>query len=125
MKQAQVDLRGARILVLEDDYYVATDLQAVLEDSGAQVVGPFADAADALSAIEREQPDCALVDINLGQGPSFDLPRALTRENVPFAFVTGYDALAIPTEFKMFERLEKPHEACGGTKVARRLLSGD
>src|SRR3712207_7479657 len=39
-------LRGMRVLVLEDDYYLAMELQGALERAGAKVVGPFGDEAD-------------------------------------------------------------------------------
>ena len=122
MTQWPAGLRGARILVLEDDYYLATDLQKALETCGALVVGPFADVDDAMFVIGEEKPDCAFVDVNLGLGPSFELPRALARENVPFAFVTGYDANTIPSEFEGAERLEKPVEPHTITAVALRML---
>ena len=34
-------LRGARVLVVEDEYYIADDLRRALEAAGAEVVGPF------------------------------------------------------------------------------------
>jgi DNA-binding NtrC family response regulator len=124
MTGSDTSLRGIRVLILEDDYYSAADLQTVLERSGAKVVGPFCDAAEAAQAIEREQPDCAFVDVNLGDGPSFELPRALTRQKVPFAFVTGYNGDVIPAEFEAAERLEKPFDFRRATKVASRLVQG-
>lgn len=123
MTRPHADLRGARILILEDDFYQAMDLQETLEQSGAQVVGPFSDAADAARAIERDNPDCAFVDLNLGNGPSFELPRALSRKNVPFAFVTGYSANIIPAEFGASARLEKPVEPSTIENIALRLLA--
>ena len=116
-------LGQARILVLEDDYYLATDLQDVLEAAGATVVGPFRDTSDAILALANGCPDCAFVDLNLGGGISFELPRELARLAVPFAFVTGYDRAAIPEEFTNVVRIEKP---VGSTKVvalARQLLA--
>jgi DNA-binding response OmpR family regulator len=101
----QPDLRGARILILEDDYYLATDVQYALEKAGARVIGPFPSASEALSAIANARLDCALLDINLGHGPDFE---ALRASGTPFLFVTGYDAPAIPVEFAAARRPEKP-----------------
>jgi DNA-binding NtrC family response regulator len=100
----------ARVLVLEDDYLLATDLQMALETIGATVIGPFGNAREAAEALVEEKPDCAFVDVNLGHGPTFDVPRALAQHAVPFVFVTGYDADAIPQEFTGVARLEKPIE---------------
>ena len=115
-------LAGAQVLVLEDDYYLATDLQETLEEAGATVIGPCPDSSEALHLIDEKRPDCAFVDVNLGRGPSFDLPTRLASLGVPFAFVTGYDSHAIPEAFAGNERLEKPVEPHRVVSVAARLL---
>ena len=99
-------LEGLRVLVIEDDYYIATDEQQALEDAGAVVIGPFAQAADAMAY--AGPVDCAVVDINLGRGPSFEAAAALRGRGLAFVFTTGYDAGAIPREFSDVPRLEKP-----------------
>jgi DNA-binding response OmpR family regulator len=116
-------LRDVRVLVLEDDYYLATDLQVALEAAGAHVIGPFADAVDASQALAADQPDCALVDLNLGRGISFELPHQLAQRSVPFAFVTGYDRDAIPEEFTETIRVEKPIAPHKVAEIAGRLVS--
>jgi DNA-binding NarL/FixJ family response regulator len=87
------------------------------------VVGPFADAAGAAEALAADSPDCALVDLNLGQGMCFDVPRELARRAIPFAFVTGYDRTAIPDEFAATARVEKPVAARQAAKIAEQLLA--
>ena len=122
MSGAPPGLARAAILVLEDDYYLAEDLLRTLEEAGATVLGPCPGPAEAERLIEGRRPDCAFLDLNLGGGPSFDFPRALTRAGIPFAFVTGYDRQAIPDEFAAVERLEKPVEPRNVVAVAARLL---
>ncbi|EQB04251.1 hypothetical protein L288_14325 [Sphingobium quisquiliarum P25] len=119
------NLEGARVLVVEDDYFLATDLQTALEAAGATVVGPFGDASEAERALLAARPDCAFVDVNLGHGPSFDLPRALAREDVPFAFVTGYDPGIIPDEFAGVTRFEKPMSATKVVQAMAHMLRGE
>ena len=104
----QAGLHGKRILVIEDDYYLASDEAAALKETGAIIVGCTGDVSEARRFIDKELIDCALVDINLGYGPSFDIARALRDRQIPFAFTTGYDAAAIPNEFVNIPRLEKP-----------------
>jgi DNA-binding response OmpR family regulator len=101
-------LAGARILILEDEYLIAADLRDELAAHGATVLGPFRQADMALEAIACERPSLALVDVNLGLGPSFDVPRALRTADVPFLFVTGYDRRAIPPEFADVPLIGKP-----------------
>lgn len=124
MSDSTASLDGASILILEDDYYQATDLQRAIEAEGAVVIGPFSDKSDAVRSLEERRPDCAFVDVNLGLGQSFDVPRALMRLGVPFSFVTGYDEGAIPEEFDAVQRLEKPVDARKVATIALQLLAG-
>jgi len=77
-------LAGKRILVLEDDFYLADDEKALLVEAGAEVVGPFGSASQpgALAAIQRL--DGAVVDINLGRGPDFSFATQAARAWRPF-----------------------------------------
>ena len=102
------NLDGRRILVVEDDYYLATDTARALRGAGAEVIGLCATEADARAELEEQRPDAAVVDINLGLGPSFKLAERLKDRGIPFVFTTGYDAEVIPAEFEQVERLEKP-----------------
>ena len=102
------ELAGRKVLVVEDAFYLAMDVKAALQGVGAEVIGPFAEVEDALASLERRPPHCAVLDVNLGVGASFDLARALKRRAVPFLFFTGYDQSAIPAEFADVLRLEKP-----------------
>ncbi len=122
MHEPVKSLAAARVLVLEDDYYLATDLQIALEGVGAVVVGPFANGRDAQMAVEQAPPDCALLDVNLGAGPSFELPRLLQRLSVPFAFVTGYDRSALPDEFNHVICFQKPLDSRSAVKAAAQLI---
>lgn len=117
-------LRGACVLVLEDDYLQASDLRVALEAAGARVLGPFGNADEAAAALAEVRPDCAVLDVNLGDGPSFAVPEALTQQAVPFAFLTGYDADTIPDRFADTPRFEKPVDAARVLAIAERLLRG-
>lgn len=94
------------ILVLENDYILATDIERILARSGVNILGPFSQPEMALRALERQTPSAALLDINLGSGPSFDVARKLKEKGVPFAFVTGYEAA--PEEWRDVPILTKP-----------------
>lgn len=103
-------LTGQRVLVLEDDYYLASDAAHAVTDAGATVVGPFANERSALEAIAGISPTAAVLDVNLGSGPSFEAARVLVRRGIPFVFMTGYDDEIIPGEFAGIVRLCKPVE---------------
>lgn len=61
-------LAGLRILVVEDEPFIAFDLMMAIEDAGAIPVGPAATIADALDIIRHEPPEAAIVDVNLPDG---------------------------------------------------------
>jgi DNA-binding LytR/AlgR family response regulator len=52
--------------------------------------------------------DGAILDINLGEERSFVVAQTLSDRDIPVIFVTGYDALVLPTPFASFHRLNKP-----------------
>jgi len=101
-------LASKRILVVEDNYILAMDICEWLREAGADVAGPVPDCARAFEELDRRSVDAAVIDINLGQGPTFEIAERLRRENVPFLFATGYDQSAIPDGFRTAPRLEKP-----------------
>lgn len=57
-----------RVMIVEDQALLATELELVLADSGCAVVGCAMDRAGAMVIAERERPDLALVDMNLLDG---------------------------------------------------------
>jgi CheY-like chemotaxis protein len=99
---------GRRVMVVEDIFMLAMEVQMTLESVGVEVIGPFANSENALKSFQQRPPDCALLDVNLGEDNSFDLARALRMRGIPFLFFTGYDRKALPAEFADVERLEKP-----------------
>ena len=102
-------LSGSRILVVEDEYYLADDARYTLLQVGAEVVGPVAtvDAASALIRAE-ERIDGVLLDVNLRGEMAFDVADALQARGIPFAFVTGYDRTSLPKRFAAAPMLGKP-----------------
>ncbi|RXZ35600.1 hypothetical protein EO081_00740 [Sphingomonas desiccabilis] len=113
-----------RILILEDDFYLADDEKALLEKAGATVVGPFGRSCREEDLFASGELDAAVVDINLGAGPSFDLARALADRRVPFVFVTGYDEAVIPGDLSHAVRLEKPLRERQLVATMARLVAG-
>jgi two-component sensor histidine kinase len=99
---------GARALLVEDEALVGLMMRATLTDAGYYVIGPFATVNDALTALASERPDCAVLDINLLDGPVYPVASALADAGVPFVFATGYDVRSVDDRFKHVAVLQKP-----------------
>ncbi len=103
-----VALSGLRVLVVEDDYYLAMEAKAVLEGAGAEILGPHSTLEQLERTMAERRPDCAVVDINLGEGPTFAAAQRLEADGIPFLFLTGYSPEAIPAEFQHIPQIRKP-----------------
>lgn len=99
---------ATRALLVEDEALVGLMMRAALTDAGYHVIGPFASVNDALTALESEKPDCAVLDINLIDGSVYPLAAALSAAGIPFVFATGYDGRSIDERFKHVTVLQKP-----------------
>jgi DNA-binding response OmpR family regulator len=102
-------LAGRRVLVIEDEYFLADDIAQKLSELGARVVGPFGDLSEAADVVDRDVAiDAAVVDINLRTEMVFPLARVLRARKVPFVFTSGYDSSSIEAEFQDVRLLGKP-----------------
>ena len=101
-------LQGLRVLVVEDEYLVASLIEEMLGSAGCVVSGPIARLAEALDVAGREPCDAALLDINLKGERVYPVAELLSRQNVPFIFLTGYGGGALPGEYSARPLLSKP-----------------
>ena len=102
-------LQNRRILVVEDEYFLADDMRETLSEAGAEVLGPVPSVAEARALVEADaRIDAAVLDINLQGEEVFPVADLLRLRGVPFVFATGYDGWAIPERFADTSRLEKP-----------------
>lgn len=102
-------LDGCRVLVAEDEPLVAMLLEDVLQDAGAIILGPAATVAEAL-ALAQQQPDVAVLDLNLSGDTCLPVADALAEARVPFLVATGFGADAPLPRHAGVEVLQKPYE---------------
>ena len=102
-------MKGARILVVEDEPLLALDLGRVLEDSGYFVLGPAGSAREALALIARNSIDAAMLDLNLNGEMTFLLADALSDAGIPFLVLTGHSRDLLPPHHRMRPYLQKPY----------------
>jgi len=105
-------LEGVNVLIVEDDFIVAYDMQTLLEEQGATVLGPSASLEEARNTIAANMGsiDVAVLDVNLGGQFVFPIAAQLRREGIPLMFATAYadDERLFPEELKDAPRLAKP-----------------
>lgn len=108
------NLRGARVLIVEDAALLAMELEIGLSDAGAQIIGPAYELEEAMALLD--QPiDAAVLDANLNGYSVKPVAEALLARGVPFVFATGYgEAGGAPGDFDA-PVIRKPYDV---TQVA-------
>ncbi len=102
-------MQGRRILLVEDEYFIAADMELAFAAAGAEVVGPVASVEAALGLIRAGGAlDGAVLDINLQDEMAFPVADALMERGIPFIFATGYDKKVVPGRYAHVTRCEKP-----------------
>jgi DNA-binding response OmpR family regulator len=99
-------LAPMRILVVEDDLLVATQLCDDLTELAQVPVGPFASLDDAI--LGYDTADAAILDMFLGADRSFGIAAEFRRRGLPFLFYTGYDRDLLPQGLKTAPLFHKP-----------------
>lgn len=78
------------LLIVEDEFLIADDLRAILEQAGYQVIGVAESVAEAQALIARQTPTIVLLDIFLvGEQTGIDLAQWLSEQDIPFVFLSA------------------------------------
>jgi DNA-binding NtrC family response regulator len=81
---------GLNVLIVEDQFIEANDLQLILESAGHLVCGVAKSVPAAHELLKINKPDIVLLDIFLkGAQTGIDLAPVLTNENIPFIFISA------------------------------------
>ena len=114
-------LKGVRILVVEDHWHVADALKLLFEAEHMEVSGPAATTADARRLAAKDKPELAVVDINLKGEMAYDLIDQLHDQGIRVVVVSGYAVLPRLTE-KVVAILQKPFNGPELLAALRRAL---
>jgi CheY-like chemotaxis protein len=121
-------IAGKRGLVLDDEFLIALDIQHILEQNGAANVVCAGNADDALDRLRAGAVfDFAVLDIKLSGGArdSQSVAAELTRQNVPFVFLTGVDHHdKIRKQYPDAPVVEKPYDMALLLDAVTRVLGG-
>jgi CheY-like chemotaxis protein len=91
-------LSGLRVLVVEDELILAMELEDLLRQLGCTVLDALPTIQQALRVLASEQPDFAVLDVNLNGQRVTPMAEALREQGVPFVLVTGYGRERLPEE---------------------------
>jgi CheY-like chemotaxis protein len=89
------ELRGCKVMVVEDEPLEAIGYCDRLSDAGAEIVGPFRLVSEALDVVGKQPVDVALLDYALADQNSEELQTALETRDIPFVVLTGYPRVLV------------------------------
>lgn len=101
-------VRGARVLVIEDEALVGMLIEDMLQDIGCGSVRLVAQFDEAMRAAEQGEFDLALLDVNLDGINSFPIAERLIERGVPLIFATGYGKVGMDPRYAAIPTLQKP-----------------
>ncbi|WP_051881852.1 response regulator [Parvularcula oceani] len=102
------DLAGRRLLLAEDEFMIALNLQTEFEERGAQVV-VVESVRQGLAAAQEGDFDVAILDVRLSDGEVFPLADLLQEKRIPFVFHSGHaDVSALSERYPEAIALSKP-----------------
>jgi CheY-like chemotaxis protein len=102
-------LRGASILLLEDDALISIDAEDMLRTIGAGQVFVTHTLEAAADILGREAIDGAVLDVLIGRSRSDGLARLLADRRIPVVFASGYGELSVPEDLRHIPKVEKPY----------------
>jgi len=101
-------LRGARIIIVEDNPFIGAALEDMLVEQGLVVVGVARTMRDAQRYADGPAVDLALLDVNIGDQKIDSVAEALTARGTPVVFATAYGRAGLPEAFRDRPIVEKP-----------------
>ena len=113
-----------KILVVEDEFLVAMELESILVAGGHEVLGPFSTVMAALAVLEQCRPDAAVLDVNLRGEAVTPVVQSLRRMDVPFVLATAYRADDLPDALRGAVNMGKPVDARSVIATLQKMLGG-
>lgn len=101
-------LLGRRVLIVEDDPYIALALEETLTEYGLVIAGMARSVDEAIRLARADGVDLALLDVNLGHETIDPVADALAAKGCPFVFTTGCGRAGLPEAHLHHAMVEKP-----------------
>lgn len=98
-----------RVLIVEDDPFIAMDIEsAVAEQLGSAAELIVVESITQAHQASASKLSCALLDIDVVGGKTFDVAASLLAKGTPFAFVSGSTPSDVPERLRSVPFLRKP-----------------
>jgi DNA-binding response OmpR family regulator len=98
-----------RVLIVEDDPFIAMDIESAVAEQlgdGAELI--IVESVAEARRMTAKQLACALLDIDVVGGKTFDVASILQETGTPFAFVSGSAPHEVPAALRGVRFLRKP-----------------
>jgi DNA-binding response OmpR family regulator len=115
------ELQGKRVLLVEDELFIAMHAEEILRDLGAEVIGPANSLREAWALTEGESFDYAMLDRNLNGESSDELAQELRRRGVAVIMATGYGHIASDRDLVV---VSKPYDENMIAAAFRSVMKG-
>jgi CheY-like chemotaxis protein len=112
-----------RLLVVEDEMLIGMLLEDMLTDMGHTVCAVVPRLKDALTAVEKQTFDAAILDVHLQGESAFPVAEALKARGIPFVFATGYGERGLPENYRGQPVLQKPFSKDDLERVLKVIFS--
>lgn len=114
-------LDGLHILLVEDEYLIALDVETICLDHGAAQVSIAGRHAELDDGSLTDGIDAAIVDLMINGVPTLDFAARLQQQGIPFIFASGHMMTdEIRVRFPYVELVEKPYS---GDDLVRALAA--
>jgi CheY-like chemotaxis protein len=97
-----------RVLVIEDEILISMLLEDMLAELGHEVAGVVPRLGEALTAVNGDAFDIAILDVHLHGQSAYPVADALIERGLPFVFATGYGERGLPEKYRSHPILTKP-----------------
>lgn len=116
--------RSLRVLVVEDEFLIAAEMAAILEEAGHHVVGPAGSVSAGQALLAKTGDlDAAVIDANLRGETSAPLAAIMRERKIPFCVCTGYRVSDLKSLFGDVMTLHKPIDPPGLLRAVAALAS--
>lgn len=108
METIDDSLQGLRVLVVEDETLVAMLVEDYLTEIGCTVTASVRRTDKALEVIASKELDAAVLDVNVAGTDVSPVAEALSEQNIPFIFASGYGGNGIQARWADRPIIQKP-----------------